>query len=84
MQIQELQKIGLSANEATVYLASLEMGPSTILELSKQSKIKRPTTHFVMEGFIKKGLASSFEKGKKRYFVVESPERLLTIFNLNG
>ncbi len=82
MRTQDLQKIGLSDKEAVIYLTSLEMGPSTILEISKQSKIKRPTVHIIVENFIKKGLASSFEKGKKRYFSVESPERLLTLFNI--
>ncbi len=82
MNSQSLQKIGLSDKEAVIYLTSLEMGPSTILEISKQSKIKRPTVHIIVENFIKKGLASSFEKGKKRYFSVESPERLLSIFNI--
>jgi len=82
MLLQDLQKIGFSDKEAACYLASLELGPATILEISRQTKIKRPTVYVIIEGFIKKGLASSFEKGKKRYFTVESPGRLLTLFNL--
>ncbi|MDP2951392.1 MAG: helix-turn-helix domain-containing protein [bacterium] len=82
MLLNELQKIGFSDKEALVYLASLELGTATILEISKKAKVKRPTTYVIFEDLIKKGLASSFEKGKKRYFQVESPERLLTLFRL--
>ncbi len=69
MLINQLQKIGFSDKEAAVYLASLELGPATILELAKKAKVKRPTVHVLVEGFIKRGLASSFEKGKKRFGV---------------
>ncbi len=82
MSSQLLQKIGFSEKEAVVYIASLELGPTTILELAKKSKVNRATTYVIIESLIKKGLASSFEKGKKRYFSVESPERLLSIFNI--
>ena len=77
-----MQKIGFSDKEAAVYIASLELGPATILELAKKSKVNRATTYVVIEALIKKGLALSFEKGKKRYFSVESPECLLSIFNI--
>ncbi len=82
MLLNELQKIGFSDKEALVYIASLELGSATILEISKKAKVKRPTTYVIFEDLIRKGLASSFEKGKKRYFQVESPERLLTLFRL--
>ena len=66
MLISELQKIGFSDKEAAVYLAGLELGQATILEIAKKAKIKRPTAYVIVEGFIERGLASSFEKGKKK------------------
>jgi len=38
---QELKNLGLSEKEAIIYLASLEIGPSTIQEISKRAQIKR-------------------------------------------
>jgi len=75
----ELQQLGLSEKEAKVYLASLELGSTSVLEISKKAGLKRPTTYYAIEELIKKGLMSSFEKGKKRCFSAESPERLLSL-----
>ncbi|MEY4744239.1 MAG: hypothetical protein RL272_184, partial [Candidatus Parcubacteria bacterium] len=66
---KELQKIGLSENEAKVYLAGLELGPSTAQMMAAKATVSRPTTYIMIESLIKRGLMSSFQKGKKRYFV---------------
>jgi len=78
----ELQQLGLSEKEAKVYLASLELGSTSVLEISKKAGLKRPTTYYAIEELIKKGLMSSFEKGKKRYFSAESPERLISLVSV--
>jgi len=73
----ELKNLGLSDKEIKVYLASLELGPETMLKISRVAGVNRPTTYVQVESLIKKGLMSSFLKGKKRYFSAEPPERLL-------
>ncbi|PIQ92932.1 MAG: hypothetical protein COV69_00535 [Parcubacteria group bacterium CG11_big_fil_rev_8_21_14_0_20_39_14] len=73
----ELKNLGLSEKEAKVYLVSLELGPETMLKISRQAGVNRPTTYVQVESLMKKGLMSSFTKGKKRYFSAEPPERLL-------
>jgi len=80
--IQDLQKLGLSDKEAKVYLASLELGPAPIAAIAKQASVNRPTTYVIIESLIKKGLMSSFDKGKKTFFSAESPERLLSLLRL--
>ena len=40
-----LREIGLSENEATIYLAALTRGPTTALYLSRASGIKRSTVY---------------------------------------
>lgn len=79
MDKSQLQHFGLSDNESRVYLASLELGPSTVLKISQQTAIKRPTTYVAIEELTKLGLMSSFLKGKKRYFSAENPERLVDL-----
>jgi len=74
--LKKLQELGLSENEARVYLASLEIGRATADELSKHAQIKRPTTYVQIESLTKKGLMSTYEEGKKTYFIPESPEYL--------
>ena len=70
---------GLSAKEADVYLAMLELGPSSVQDIAKKAGINRTTTYVMMEGLKRHGLMSSFEKGKKVMFVAENPQYLLTL-----
>lgn len=79
MHEKQLQQLGLSEKEAKVYSASLELGPTSVQKIAKRAQLKRPTTYFAIEGLIRMGLISSFEKGKKRYFSAESPERLISL-----
>lgn len=75
---QQLVKLGLSEKEAKVYLASLELGPSPVQKISQRSKVNRATTYVVIEDLKAMGLMSTFDQGKKTYFVAEQPERLLS------
>jgi len=76
------QKIGLSEKEARVYLAALELGEATVQEIAKKAGINRTTAYFHVEDLIKKGLISSIEKKKKRYFYASNPENLLRMIDL--
>ncbi len=76
---KELEKIGLSENEAKVYLAGLELGPSTAQMIAAKATVSRPTTYIMIETLIKRGLMSSFQKGKKRIFVCGEPSQLKKI-----
>jgi sugar-specific transcriptional regulator TrmB len=82
MYEQSLKNLELSEKEAVVYLASLELGLTTIQEIAGQSQISRSTTYEVIESLMKKGLMSSLTKGKKKYFSAEAPERLMTLVDI--
>lgn len=77
--LDELKKIGLSENEARVYLALLELGSETAQEIAKKAGVKRATTYVQLEALIKMGLVTFFEKLKKTYFRAEDPEHLIKI-----
>lgn len=76
---RELQEIGLNEKEAKVYLANLELGQSTVQEIAKKAGVNRATAYFIIEGLMKKGLISSFHKGKKQYFISADPDRLVEV-----
>lgn len=86
MQSREsLQKIltqaGLTQNESLVYLALLELGPTTVLKLARQSGVKRTTIYHVVEGLKTKGLVGIEERGFKQFLIPENPARLKTILD---
>src|SRR3989344_9013680 len=73
--ITQLKGLGLSENEAKVYMAMLELGPATVLEISAKAGVNRPTTYVQIESLKKMGLTSTQTKGKKQLFIAESPEQ---------
>jgi len=74
--LNELKNIGLSDNEAKVYLAMLELGPAPVLEIAAKAGINRPTAYFQIESLKRHGLVSSQNKGAKQLFMAESPDQL--------
>lgn len=82
MYEKELQNLGLSEKEAKVYTTALELGPDTVQNIAKVSGINRATTYVQIGTLKAKGLMSEFEKGKKAYFVAESPNRLKNLLSV--
>lgn len=78
---QSLAELGLSSKEAEVYLSMLELGPTSVQEISKKAGVNRSTTYVMIEALKKHGLISTYEKGKKLVFVAENPERLVQVVN---
>ncbi|MFH0854565.1 MAG: helix-turn-helix domain-containing protein [bacterium] len=77
-----LKDIGMTDNEAIVYLTLLSLGPSTILKLSKASEIKRTTVYAIVDSLTQKGLIKIEVKGFKKLFIAEKPEKLKIILEL--
>jgi len=75
---QSLINIGLSEKEAAVYLALLECGSCTVLEIAGHSGINRPTTYMQIEALKKKGLVTTQKRGAKQLFVAETPEQFIS------
>ena len=52
--INQLQHLGLSDKEASVYMASLELGSDTVQEIAKRAEVKRANTYAVIEKLMSK------------------------------
>ena len=52
---QVLENLGLSEKEAEIYLALLELGTGTVVEVAKKSGVKRPTAYLVLDELKKMG-----------------------------
>src|SRR3989338_5531194 len=71
-----LRDIGLSEKEATIYLASLSLGSSTVLKIARRSNMKRTTVYSVIDTLKEKGLIRIDLKGLKQKYIAENPEKL--------
>lgn len=78
----ELQNLGLSEKEAKVYLANLELGQSSVQNISKKAGVNRATTYVILDSLSKKGLCSTFEKDKKTYYIAANPDSLEGMFEI--
>lgn len=73
------KSFGLLESEIKTYLGALELGPCTVLQLSKKTELSRQATYTAIESLTAQGLMSVVEKGKKTYYASESPERLRSV-----
>ncbi len=67
---------GLTEKEISVYVALLKSGPNSIMNLARETGIKRSTTHNTVEELVKKGLVSQTNYGERRMVVAEDPKKL--------
>jgi HTH-type transcriptional regulator, sugar sensing transcriptional regulator len=79
---QTLNTLGLNEKEARVYLSAITLGPTTILNIAKNSGLIRSTVYSVIETLKEKGLINIEINGWKKLFVAESPEKLEQLLEL--
>ncbi len=72
-----MENIGLSAIEAKIYLAALELGQASPMRLAEKARVKRPTLYKVLPNLFDKGLLAETKAGKRRLLVAEDPESYL-------
>jgi len=78
----ELRKLGLTEKEVRVYLAGLELGPSSVQRIAALAKITRPTTYEIIKKLEEKGLFAEVKQKGKRVFIAQSPERILGLLRI--
>jgi sugar-specific transcriptional regulator TrmB len=76
---RQLRDIGFTEKETSVYLAMLELGPSSMQDIAEKADVNRATAYLMVESLKKRGLVSSAEQGKKTLLTAETPQRLLRI-----
>lgn len=72
-----LRSLGFLESEIKVYLAALERGPSTVIDLSSATHLSRPATYTAIEALAERGIMGTLSLGKKRLYTAEHPDRLV-------
>lgn len=75
---QELKTLGLNQKEASVFLASLELGPATISDIARRANIKRTTVYNLIDPLLQKNLLTKIPQKKRVLYKAEPPRRILT------
>jgi len=71
-----LEDLGLTENEAQVYITSLSLGPTTVLNIAKSTHIRRTTVYTIIETLKNKGLMHIEPHGFKQLYTAEHPDKL--------
>ena len=79
-----LINLGLSADEADIYLSLLEHGPQTASKLGKTTKVKRTYVYRIATSLIQKGLVTRTKKDRTTVFAPNSPDFLLDFVRTNS
>lgn len=72
--LKKLTDYGLSGREASLYLASLELGESGMSAISKRAKIKRSTAYLTFKTLEARGLMGSLKMRDCLHFIATKPE----------
>lgn len=78
----ELRKLGLTEKEVRVYLAGLELGPSSVQNIAQKAGLTRPTTYEIIEKLKEKRLFSETKEKKRKFFVSQPPESILGLLRI--
>lgn len=76
-----LSELGLTKTKADVYLAALQVGVGSAEDISIRAGIPRTTCFEIMQYLSSLGLASYTNKGRKRIYTVEKPNKLQKLLN---
>jgi len=79
MKQDVLEKLGLSKNEARVYLALLKLGSASVTDIAKSSGVHRVNTYDALERLMERGLVSAVVKINKKFYEAADPDRILDI-----
>ncbi len=76
MDINFLKKLNFSDKEAQIYLALLNLGPSSVRKLAEYCDLNRGTTYDALKELQERGVVNFYDKDSKQHFVAENPNRL--------
>lgn len=78
--LESLESLGLSQQEAQMYLGLLESGGALASRAAKNIGIKRTTAYPILQSLALKGIVRVYFEKNKRIYVAERPERIANIF----
>jgi len=74
---QQLIDLGFTEKESRVYLALLELGPSTATQIARKAGINRTTGYDILDGLAAEKLVSTPGETKIQKFAAEHPKKMV-------
>jgi len=77
MELSDLENIGLSKTEATLYTALIKLGSSDVQTLVKETKLYKANIYQALERLCDKGIISKITELNKRIYQLQPPKSLI-------
>ncbi|HIH20054.1 TPA: MarR family transcriptional regulator [Candidatus Micrarchaeota archaeon] len=74
-----LENIGLTHNEARVYLALAHLGPAGASDIAEKSGVQRTLVYDTLKKLLEKGMVSQVDIDSKKLFKAAEPSRLKSV-----
>jgi len=74
---KKLIKSGLSIKEAAIYSYLISSGGAHPSKIAEETQLNRTTVYSLLAKMSVQGLISEIQKGKKKFFQIEKPQRLV-------
>ncbi|MFA6548017.1 MAG: helix-turn-helix domain-containing protein [Candidatus Magasanikbacteria bacterium] len=74
-----LEEYGLSQKESLIYLALLQIGPSSVQKIAQKSDLPRSTVYEVLDDLTNKGFINRYLKRKIKYFSAQEPRHIIAL-----
>lgn len=71
-----LEKIGFSPKGAQIYLALLNLGSASVIEIAQKTKLKRTSVYNILPDLIQQGFVKTAVQQKRRIFYIEDVRQL--------
>lgn len=77
---KSLSEMGLSKQEASVYVALLKSGGSAAGAIAKETGLKRTTAYPILKNLAQKGFVTVYVKKGRQFFIAEKPQSIAGYF----
>ncbi len=75
-----LEPLGLSAQEAQVYLALLKIGGARASRIARETGFKRTTAYAILKNLSRKGFVTLYYRKSQQFYYAVKPARVATLF----
>jgi len=76
MYEKELEKLNFEPKEASVYVAMLELGETSIERIARKAKVSRTSVYHIIDSLKDKGYVEMTKKSKKTFYYAQNPNRI--------
>jgi len=81
--LSNLKSIGLSANEANLYLVLLTFGTNPVSTIAKKASLNRSSCYEILRKLMEKGFINEISKNNITYFTPVEPKKMLKTLSNN-